>query len=63
LDDYKKGDLILDRYEVTDTLGKGGMGYVLAAEDRRLGRLVALKFLLASLRDRAPVVDRHAHRR
>jgi len=58
LDDYKKGDLILDRYEVTDTLGKGGMGYVLAAEDRRLGRLVALKFLLASLRDRAPVVAR-----
>ncbi len=58
MDDYDIGDVILDRYEVTDILGQGGMGYVLAAEDRRLGRLVALKFLLASLRDKPHVAAR-----
>jgi serine/threonine-protein kinase len=60
LETFKVGDVILDKYEVTRVLGKGGMGVVLAARRRELNDLVALKFLLPYLRDNPEISARFA---
>ena len=53
----KPGQVVLGRYALGEHLGKGAFGTVWLADDRTLGRRVALKFVephkLAQLRDEA----------
>jgi serine/threonine protein kinase/tetratricopeptide (TPR) repeat protein len=48
----------VSHYRVTRQLGAGGMGIVYEAEDTRLGRRVAVKFLSEQLQKDAPMLER-----
>ncbi len=52
------GEHINERFDVHTVLGEGGMGKVLAAEDRRLARVVAIKVMHTKMVENPSVVRR-----
>jgi serine/threonine protein kinase/TPR repeat protein len=55
---FKTGDVIKGKYEVTKVLGKGGMGYVVAAIHLELRETVAIKFPRPGLREEPEAIAR-----
>ena len=52
------GAVLAERYEISKTIGEGGMGAVYQAKDRELGRTVALKVIRPELAKNPEILQR-----
>jgi len=59
--EVRPGDVVAGKYRITQMLGRGGMGVVFKAEDLRLERMVALKFLPPGLMADPAARERFIH--
>jgi len=55
---FAAGDVLAGKFQIDRVLGRGGMGFVVAATHIHLGQRVALKFLLPDLSNDRAVVER-----
>jgi tRNA A-37 threonylcarbamoyl transferase component Bud32 len=58
IDRLEIGQILMDRYEVLDLLGVGGMGAVYRAYDQNLGKQIAIKVLLPRFLDNSMARER-----
>jgi class 3 adenylate cyclase/tetratricopeptide (TPR) repeat protein len=59
--EFEPGSLFADRYRIEERIGGGAMGVVFKAEDLRLGRNIALKFLSSHLTRNPDYKQRFIH--
>ena len=60
-DDYSRftpGAIVNDRFQITQLIGRGGMGEVYRADDLKLGQPVALKFVPLSIAQNGELLQR-----
>ncbi len=60
LEEPARGTLLGDRYKIVEKIGEGGMGRIYAAEDQRLGKIVAVKMLPPIFAGRVELQQRFA---
>ena len=53
-----RGTLFADRYEIIEVLGKGGMGAVYRAEDKKVEQEIGLKFIKPEISSDKKTIDR-----
>ena len=55
---FPPGTILGQRYEILQTLGRGGMGAVYKARDREVNRIIALKVIRPDLAGNSSIIDR-----
>ena len=61
MEDFQRGKVFADRYEVIELLGKGGMGLVYRVEDKKTREEVALKIIKNEIIEDRETVERFSN--